>query len=699
MNEQEKIEHLNALEKDALQYNGEFMQLNEELLSEYLGLPYGDEVEGQSQAVSTDIQDVVEADMPSLARIFLGANDILEFHPNTDNPEEVKEAEEKTKYINWLVRKQPTSFKTIHDWIKSAEINKFGVVKYFVDKETKAQEKTYEGLSEDEITVLMEDLKQEADKVKVVSRDVNGEGKLATYSVRFRITKSRQKIIIKCVPLEDFLITRNFEAMQEAELVGDVCLKTRGQLIAEGYDEKKVAKLPTQNEETQGIRLKEVRFDSEGGYAKLTGKEKSEKVLVKNLYPLMDVDGDGIPERRNIIKVGDVILQDEPYDRAPYALMSALLMPNTGVGRSRAEITKPTQYIKTHLYRGTLDNMYQVNKPRIAIDDTTGAGGKPGVDLDDLLNHSSGSIIRCAGMPGEKLMPITIPYIGDQALQVIQYADAARAQSTGSLMASQGLKGDELYKETATRFEGVQDASQAKVELVARVYAETGFRDLFDGLCWLTQHYQDTQAEIMVLGKPLTVNPRDWEYDHCCSSNVGLGAGDDDMMAQNLGALLTIDQQLASMQSPLVDAKKVYNKLAKLVKGMGYPLVSEFYNDPEQPDQVLLAENEQLKAMLQELQGQMQNPLAEAEKIKAQAKLIVEEAKHEAEMQREEDKKQTELGKFLLQQAQQQEQFQRNLLQKQEEMMQNYALKVTELELKYQQGSQQQTEDIQGSLV
>lgn len=686
MNEKELIDYLTPLEKDAVLYNGSFMQLNEELLSEYLGMPYGDELEGQSQAVSTDIQDVVEADMPSLARIFLGANDILEFHPNTDDPQEVKEAEEKTKYINWLVRKQPTSFKTIHDWIKDAEIQKFGVVKYYVEKQNKAEDKSYEGLSGDELTMMMESLKQEknVESAKIVSKDVNSEADEPTYSVKFRVTRACQKICIIPIPVESFLITKNASCVQDAALLGDIAIKSRGELIADGFDKKKVGLIPTQAQESAGIQMKQVRFDSEGGWIELTGKEKQELVEVRNLYPLVDFDGDGIAERRNIIKCGDVILQNEPYERAPYALMSAVLMPHTAIGRSRAEITKPTQYIKTHLYRGTLNNMYQVNKPRFAIDDSQGSG----VDMDDLLTQRLDGVVRCSGNPYEKIMPLMTPYIGDKALQVIQYIDFARAQTTGSLMASQGLNDDTLYQETATRFEGVQDASQAKVELVARVYAETGFRDLFDGLCWLTKHYQDDQAEIMVLGKPLTVSPKDWQYDQYCQSNVGLGAGDDQQMAQNLGSLLTIDSQLASMQSPLTDAKKVYNKLAKLVKGMGYPLVSDFYNDPEQPQQVLLAENEQLKAMVQQLQGQLQNPLAEAEKIKAEAKLIVAEAEHGAKLQAEADKSQTEMGKFMIQEAAKQEQFRRDM-----------ALKLTELELKYKQGSQSQTADIPGSLV
>jgi spore coat polysaccharide biosynthesis protein SpsF (cytidylyltransferase family) len=58
--------------------------------------------------------------MPSLARIFLGSGDILEFQSNTDSEAEIAEAEEKTKYVNWVIRNQPESFQLLHNWMKDA---------------------------------------------------------------------------------------------------------------------------------------------------------------------------------------------------------------------------------------------------------------------------------------------------------------------------------------------------------------------------------------------------------------------------------------------------------------------------------------------------------------------------------------------------------------------------------------------------
>ena len=681
MKELDRITWLQSAMKDAVKYNGDFMEKNEELLSEYLGQPYGDEVEGQSQVVSTDIADVIEADMPSLARVFLGSNDILEFVANTDDEREIEEADQKTHYINYLVRHRPESFKVIHDWMKDAEIQKFGAVKFYMEDKKTAEFKEYKGLSADELTQLKISLKEDKpgiEEVKIASQNE----KDGQYDIKFKVVQRQQKVIIKGVPTEDFLITRNACNIATARLVGDFHTTTRKALVAEGYDKEKVAALPARAEDVEGNRMKQIRFEGQGGYESLTDRQLSEDILIANVYPLVDFDGDGIVERRNIIMSADgsVILQDEPYGIAPYAMLSAVLMPHSAIGRSRAEITAPVQYVKTHLNRGVLNNIYKVNAPGFAVDDST----QSGVDLDDLLTQRLDRIVRCKGNPAEKIMPLVTPYIGDKALQVLQYWDSSRAQTTGSLMASQGLSVDDLHKETATRFTGIEDASEAKVELVARVYAETGFRELFEGLAWLVGHYQDEATEIRILGKPLTINPSDWQYEHNCVSNVGLGAGDNQEVLTNMGGLLSIQSGLQSINSPLTDAQKTYNVLKKMVKAMGYSKVSDFFNDPARPDQQVLAENEQLKKILQMAQQAMQDPATAQAKIKAEAQVAVDTQRHQGEMaiaaaklqgdlqlqmdkqradlQLQMEKQQADMNKFLLQLTQQNDQFRQNML-------------------------------------
>lgn len=679
MTEPELVALLSQAEDDAATYNGEFSADNTKYLAAYLGNKTGEfsAIPNQSSVVSTDIADVVEADMPSLARIFLGSGDVVTFTPNTESEAEIQEAKEKTKYVNWIVRSQPESFSIIHNWLKDAEIQKNGVVKYFIEEQKDVEVVEYEGVDAEEVQAIIESLKgSKVDKVKVeVSEQEEVEvmgatpNDAATFDIKFRVTTEKQKVCIINVPPELFLITRNARSLDDAELVGDRVRKTRGELLSEGFDRELIEQLSTIDEEdNRNSNLNTIRNEDQGGasYDTNINNWASETVEISDLYVKIDFDGDGIAERRHVMLSGNKVLVNEYFNHVPYASLSAILMPHKAIGRSRAEITYPYQLQKTALQRGINDNIYMVNNPRNVV--------HPDVDLDDMLTVRTNGIIRLEEdtqiLPGNAVFPLSIPYIGQQALQVIQYVDSTRAQTTGSLMANQGLEADKLNQETATRFNGVKDSSDAKIELIARNYGETGFRKLYEGIAWLVSRYQNTESEFRVLGKALTVNPKAWKYAHHVQSNVGLGAGDNEKSLETLQGIYGIQQSLIQQGSTLADEKDVYNTLSRIIEGAGFPRVNEFFNDPEEDTETLKAENEILNKMVVQLQEQaaaMQNPLAEAEQIKQEAFLV--KAQSDAQIK-------------VAQLQSDNEQFQAKLMADTKKASEDLALKLTELELK-----------------
>lgn len=683
MTKLELIDFLNAALKDSVREDASYIKENADALDAYNGEPYGDEIEGQSQVVANDCMDLVEADMPSHARVFLSSQDIMEFQPLSSDPEDIREAEEKTKYINYLIRGQRDSFKTQFDWIKSAEIQKIGIVTYYVDEQTKTDEKEYKGISEEEMTVLVSDL--EATK-GVVSVDVVSQSEESgTFRVKFRVTRKTKKYTIAGVPIENFHLTKSATSKDDAQIVGHDALKTRGALVAEGFSKETVAKLTKMTRDAETGKLiadKRIPGSMASDENASNSSWASEQVLVETLYPLVDYDGDGIPERRRVVKCGTTILSNEPFDHVPYAIASTILMPYTAIGKSRTEIVMPTQYVKTHLHRSILDNIYRVVRPRWLVNDAD----QGGVEMDDFLTHRLDGTVRVSGPVQYAALPMETPYIGDKALMVMQYVDSARAQTTGSLMASQGLEVDALHKETATRFEGVSDQSVAKVELVARCIAETGYRDLYEGMAWLVSHYQDEATEIMVLKKPLTVDPRKWKYEHTCTSLVGLAAGDSQEMLANMSGLFTQQQNLLANGSPLVDQKKLYNTGAKLLKLMGIHNVPDYLNDPEIPESQMMFQLEQMAKALQMMQMQMQQMQAQAssDAIKAQTQIAVENNRAQIKMAEIEVQSETDMRKTMMQMAQDWQIAQQNIM-----------AKLTELDLKFNGNP---VDDIPGTL-
>ena len=639
MTEGELLAIVKSAERDALSYNGDFIKENQDLTDYYYSEPFGDEVEGQSQVVSSDVQDLVESDMPSLARVFLGAQNVIQFDPQSERERDVQEAEEKTTYINWIIRNQKGSYKILHDWLKDAEMQKTGVLKVAYEQSDEVREVEYDGIDQAELQSLMDDLQQDAEKVEVIGQNENEDG---SFYLRFRIKRTKKQFVLHNIPTEEFLISSSARSFENPPLIGDRSVKTRGELIAEGFDRDTVEKLPTHNQESEeGSGIVAARSRHQDSDEKTINHWASEKVELSDLYVLVDFDGDGIPERRHILKSGEVILENESFPLHPYAGMSAIAMPHKAIGRSRAELAKQAQRIKSVLFRQILDNVYRVNNGRTVVNDEE-------TNMDDLLTVRPNGVVRTQGRPLEAVAQLTTPYVGDKALQVVQYVDSLRSESTGHNSLNQGLDSDQLAQETATRFKGIQDQGQAKIELVARTMAETGFARLGEVLAFMVSQYQDDAKEIMVLGKPLTIDPRKWRYEHPVSVTIHK---DDETALGNLSGLLQIHNQLSAMQSPLTDHKKVFNTLERSVKAMGFKDASVFFNDPEQPQELLYAQVQQLTQMVQQLQMQaQQNPLAEAELIRAQAKM--------AEVQ---GKESNSMRQFVIEMAQKDEHFRATL--------------------------------------
>jgi len=608
---------VNEAERNAVRYSAEFMGENEDLLKRYNGEPYGDEMEGQSQVVTSDVQDTVESDMTGLVRIFLGSKRVMTFEPDNNSDEAKLEADQKTRYINWLVRNQETSFKTIHDWIKDALIQKLGVVKFGYEEVEGTEIDEWDGISEEELELIRIQLsveKEKGVKIEFVEQADNDDG---TMYIKVRKTFVDKRFFVRGVPTEDFIISRNAADEDDAEIIGDTALVSRGELVAAGYDESIVRSLPSVNDQDEVSTMKAIRFRDQGGDkdSEDISHWASQLVQIFYLYVKVDYDGDGIAERRYIVKAGNVILENEQHNMVPYAINSAILMPHSAIGRGRGELVTTHQRVSTVLTRNILNNIYNVGNGRVVVNEEE-------TNVDDLLTVRPNGIVRTEGDVTQAVFQLQTPYIGQEALQVIQYWDSLKSQSTGNQLANQGLDADRFAEESVARFEGMNKSGAAKTELVARVMSETGFKKLFNGMAWYVSRYQVEKLELMILGEPLTVDPIKWVSKNSVTSDVGLAAGDDEQMLQNMGQLFQLNQQLKATGSRVTDDKIMFNVVSKIIGSMGINRISDFANDPEIPEQTLLAENEQMKAQLAQLQAQ-ENPLAEAAMVEQQGKIAI----------------------------------------------------------------------------
>ena len=102
--------------------NSELSGQREDNMKYYLGEKFGNEIEGRSEIVTTDVRDTIEYIMPSLMRIFTTHNNVAEFEPQ--GPEDVEMAQQATDYVNYVFNKQNNGFKVLYDAFKDALISK-----------------------------------------------------------------------------------------------------------------------------------------------------------------------------------------------------------------------------------------------------------------------------------------------------------------------------------------------------------------------------------------------------------------------------------------------------------------------------------------------------------------------------------------------------------------------------------------------
>src|SRR3546814_4127730 len=93
----------------------------------YLSKPLGNEIEGQSHVVTSDVADVVDSIMPSLLRLFTTADNLVSFDPV--GPEDGEAAEQESDYVNYVFFKQNPSFEIPYTWFFDALVQKNGIVK------------------------------------------------------------------------------------------------------------------------------------------------------------------------------------------------------------------------------------------------------------------------------------------------------------------------------------------------------------------------------------------------------------------------------------------------------------------------------------------------------------------------------------------------------------------------------------------
>ena len=593
-------------ERNAYGYlSGELATERTQALDYYLGREFGNEVEGRSKVVSTDVADTIEWVMPSLLKIFASGDKVVMFNPR--GPEDVEGAEQETDYVNFVVMEKNAGLEVLYTWFKDALLSKVGYVKAYFEEIEDTDEEYYEGLGDDELAMLLQDGEVEPiehEAVQVVGPD--GMPAIA-HNVKVKRIAKLRRVKIEAIPPEEVLLTTKHRTvtLQDADFIQHRTRRTISDLRAQGFDiDDDIASDDGEDTMLNDESISRDLYDE--FTADMEGDRELRKIMVRETYIRIDRDGDGIAELRRILTIGDTILEDDPCDLIPFAALTPILMPHRHVGRSYADLVMDLQLIKSTVLRQILDNMYLANNGRTAVNANR-------VNLDDLLVSRPGGVIRVDGDPGGAMMPIQHPMLGATSFSMVEYIDTLRENRTGVTKYNQGLDSNSLNK-TATGVSQIMTASQQRIELVARLFAETGVKDLFLIVHALCRKHSQKAEVIRLRGQWVPIDPRQWKKRSDLSIAVGLGTGNKDQQLQHLMTILTAQREAIAIG--IATPKNIYNALVKLTQNAGFKDPDEFWTSPEQQ--------------------QPQPPQPSPEEIKAQA----EQMKMQAEMQDAEKQRQ-----------------------------------------------------------
>jgi len=480
MDEQKLKVILEAEIDDAIGYvETETVEQRTKAINYYNRYEYGNEVDGRSKIVTGEVAEVVDGALPQLMRIFTGSDELGRFEPRMPGDEEF--AKQATELTNYVFFSDNDGVILMHNWMKDALLQKNGIVKYWWEDSEDPTKEEYKGLNAEELTLLfadgeMELISQETEEVGI---DPMGMP-ILSYNVVIKKKKEVGKVCVENVPPEEFLIAKRDKSLKNARFVAHRTVKTRSDLIAMGYPQEQVDKMPAYNDLTytpeRVARYSAGEMPDETQSLDFTMQE----VELFECYIRTDFDGDGIAELRKVVYAGDQIIDNEETDHIPFASICPIPMPHKFFGQSLADRAMDIQLIKSTITRQILDNLYLTNMPRV-----TALDGQ--VNLDDLLTSSPGGVVRIKSQGA--VQPLSVPATASQSFPMLDYMDQVLQKRSGVTQTSQGLDANILQNTTATAIAAMQQAGSGKLEMIARIFVPCCLDKLTKCVAILTYAY------------------------------------------------------------------------------------------------------------------------------------------------------------------------------------------------------------------
>jgi hypothetical protein len=525
----------------------------------------------KSSFISTDVRDAILMMLPSLVRIFAAAENVISLVPRS--PQDDAMAEQATNYVNYVFWHDNAGFLTLYGAFKDALTVRTGYVKWWTDNTKEIKRKQFVNITMEQLQMLL----GEDPTAKVVPGSLQ-QNEAGGLDVTIEGTQNKPITRVEGVPPEEMRLDRYARTFAKSRIVGHERIVSIDELTAMGYPRDLCANY-LQTQDVHNFTMESMIRNPGRGMSSRVG----DGVMYGEWYVRVDSDGDGVAELRYVCTMGEAhaIVSDQPANRIKFALFSCDPIAHTLVGDSIADLTIDIQRIKTNMTRGVLDSLAESINPKTVVNELV-------TNLDDALNDDLGAVIRTRGDPQNAVQFATTPFVGQAALPILQYLDAVQQRRTGLSDAARGLDPKQLQSSTQIGVEAIINGQQERTELVARVLAETGYRDLFHGLFNEIVENENQARTLRVNGSWATYHTSMFDADMSVEVNPTLGKGSDTVRMMTLQQIKN-DQQMVFSQfgpnNPVVGIPEMLNTITDMLSIANIKNVSRYFKMPT-PEQL-----------------------------------------------------------------------------------------------------------------
>ncbi len=668
--------------------DGDLSQVRQENFNYFIGDEYGDERAGYSKFVTREALETVEWVLPSVLRVFLSGDQVVAFDPV--GPDDEDGSKQETDITNHFVMKTNHNgeggFLSLHHWMKDCLFYPNGYIKAYMDQYTKTDVGTLSGLNDIAVQMVVNDpdveiLEQRSRMIDVPAPPApppmqgapmpggpppgppgapmpggpppgppgaqmpqggppppppGATVEMEVFDLKIRTTKDITELRIMPVPPEECLVDNDCQSLNldDADFVCHRVRKTYTQLVNEGYDPDELDAVGLgEDYQWNDERVNRLFYEDEDPDAEDEDDASMRTFWVHECYAWFDFNGDGLGEHRRVILIGDRVFENEETNYQPMIAMSAILMAHKHTGMGYIDIMKDLQVLQSVLTRQLLDNIYAINvrKKFFSEDSLT----EDGSTMEALLNRQA-EFVPVRGPAANAVVPDVTPSMIGEILPVIQHFEQRVAVRTGVTPES-GVSANDLQEVRQEVFSNALDRASQRIEMLVRIFAETGYRQLMLKVHQLLRSHWDIEKTIKIRGEWVDVDPEGWRDRTDMTVNVGLGFH---TKTQQMGMLVQLLQmQKEAAGQGMATPAHIYNGLEKLINASGMGDVRQFFVDPDTPEfqppqpppdpNMILAEA-QAKALTQEQERKMMEVQINAQTNAAKAQADAAKAQADA---------------------------------------------------------------------